>query len=237
MLTSIEGTVGKEYGMSRPATFVCLVGIDGVGKTTQLGKLARYLLDQGAVARRVHLRRPYFFSLPFLAYSRLRGLTQYRVVQGTRHGQWAFYRSRFLSTLFPLALLLDTALATAISVHLRLLFGLTVIGDRCLYDTLVDLMVGLDDEAYYQKPVGQLFLRLLPRCSMIILLDHEDVEHVRKRRTDLIGDPTLGRRQELYRALAAATNLPVVSTAQPIAATWHDIETLMEDYDLERDQR
>lgn len=205
---------------------ICLIGIDGVGKTTHSIRLKRSLRAKGQRSIHVYLRRPYLLSLPLLAYARMNGFTKYRTMNGIRYGHREFHKSRLLSAFFPLTLLMDSALFTAVKLRLPLLLGFTVVCDRCACDTLVDLMLSLGDDRYFERPLGRLFLSLLPSKSAILLLDHNDVEILRQRRRDLAADDTLQRRRELYLALAESLNIPVIGTEQPIADTWKELARL-----------
>lgn len=212
-----------------PPRCICLIGIDGVGKTTHIEKLATHFDSKPQRSVRRHVRRPYLFSLPLLAYARVRGYTQYKVVNGTKHGRWEFYNSKTLSMLLPLFLLVDAAISTIIALIFPLRLGINVICDRCSCDTLVDLMLAIDDELYFEKTLGRHFLSILPKDALVLLLDHGDIGDIVQRREDLAGDDTLMQRRDLYLALGAYMAIPVISTSQSIAETWQDILTLVEE--------
>jgi hypothetical protein len=103
--------------------FIYITGSDGTGKTTQAHLLLEYLKNSGVNVQHLWLRFPFFFSLPLLAYARIRGYSYYEEKDGYRQGYWEFYRSRILRTLFAWVLLLDAAIATFRKVTLPLLAG------------------------------------------------------------------------------------------------------------------
>jgi len=220
---------GRAYRQTRSDTLRCIVlaGVDGSGKTTQAMELLSHLRARGQRCIYVWLRFPHLFSLPLLAYARLVGLTRYAEVDGHRHGVWEFYRSRFMSAVFPWVVLLDATICTAMRVYFPLLLGFTVICDRFVYDILVDLMVALRrDDGYHSTRVGRLFLSLLPRGTKAILLDL-DVDCIRERRDDLKGDSTLRLRRRIYLRLAKDRGIPVVTSLGSVEETRREILELI----------
>jgi Cdc6-like AAA superfamily ATPase len=90
---------------------IYIAGCDGTGKTTQSDMLIRYLRAEGEKVVHRWLRNPFFLSLPFLVYARIRKYSWYETVDGNRYGYWDFRRSRILRTVFPWFLLVDGFLA------------------------------------------------------------------------------------------------------------------------------
>lgn len=205
---------------------IYLMGPDGTGKTTQAIELVKYLHSKGQRCTYLWLRFPHIFSIPVLAYARLLGLTKYIVVDGNRHGIWEFHRSKLVSKIFPLVLLVDTSIFAIIRLYLPLLLGFVVICDRFVYDILVDIMVATGDHQYYHKRVGRLFMALLPRRTSAILLDLK-VGEIRQRRKDLDADTTLTLRRELYLRLAIHQAIPVVVPIGSVDDTRQEILNLI----------
>ena len=199
----------KEGASVRLSQCLCLTGVDGTGKTTQAMELVKYFRARGKKCTYVWLRFPHLFSIPILAYARLTGLTRYVEIEGQRYGSWEFYRSKWVSAVFPWLLLLDTFVFAIVRIYIPLLLGYIVICDRFVYDILVDLMVALRQDGYHSTRVGRLFFTLLPRGTKAILLDL-DVACIRQRRDDLKGDSTLRLRRKLYLRLAKDRDIPVV---------------------------
>lgn len=210
--------------------FICLTGVDGSGKTTHIHGLLERLRGQGMKCTYVWLRRPYFFTLPILAYCRLVGLTRYEYVEGRRYGRWEFHRSRLISGLLPWVLLGDAALFALWKVYIPLWRGRTVVCDRFIYDTLVDLMVATRDFEVYRRTVGQLFLKLVPHRSRTMLLDAE-VRVIRARKEDALHDPSIATRRKGYLALASHVSMPVVDTSQSVETTQVRILSLLSWYE------
>lgn len=202
-------------GPLTPPRFIYITGCDGVGKTTQARLLVEQLRARGLRVRRVWLRFPFFFSLPLLAYARLRGYSWHEQAGPVRHGYWHFRPSRLLRLLFPWALLLDASLAALFRIHLPLRAGWTIVCERFVLDMLVDQMVAFGEDCLPARLPGRLYLRLLPSGAKVILLDLSPAR-IQARRQDLQSDRLLAQRQQSFLALGAACGLPRLSTEDSI---------------------
>jgi hypothetical protein len=191
-----------------PAIYV--TGADGVGKTTQVDRLeARLRALGGRPVRRVWLRFPVLLSAPLLAYARLTGLTRYEHVAGHRVGAWRFSGSRVMTSVFPWAQWLDTLVLSLPRLWWPLLRGERLLIERHAIDVLVDLMTALEDPNLPERPVGRRILALVPRDTIVVILD-APYETVRARRVELDADPMLESRLLAFRALAALRGCAVI---------------------------
>jgi thymidylate kinase len=205
--------------------FIYITGCDGTGKTTQARLLLEQLQAQGVRARHVWLRFPFTFSLPLLAYARLRGYSWYENESGFRHGYWDFQRSWLMREIFPWALLLDAALAAIRHIYVPLWRGEIIVCERFALDMLVDLSVATGETGLINQLPGRLFLRLLPARSQMIILDL-DAPMVRCRRPDLSFDHRLDERLAAYRQLSAGLKIAPFSSRQPVEAIHCEIARL-----------
>jgi thymidylate kinase len=182
-------------------SFLYLAGCDGVGKSTQAQILTEELYSRGLRVRRIWLRYPFFFSLPFLVYARVRGFSWREVNGSVVHGYWDFSSSWLMQKVFPWFLLLDTSIAAFWKVRLPLWRGYSLICERYVIDILVDLFLGSGDFTLYNHLLGKLFLRLVPKSGRVIVLD-STVENIRNRREDLTYDRRLEEKTKAYHILA-----------------------------------
>lgn len=192
-----------------------LAGVDGTGKTTQGKALFALLVNRGIRAQYAWLRFPRFFTIPFLVYARLRGFSHREVVDGNEHGYWNFERSWLMARVFPWVLWLDAFLLAVFRVYIPLWQGKTILCDRFVVDTLVDLMVGLNNPRFDEQVPGRLILSLLPRDTCVVVLDLE-TEIAQQRSPELIGDRTHVQRRQTYLDVASRQGFPVISTAVPV---------------------
>jgi thymidylate kinase len=200
---------------SRSAKFIYISGCDGTGKSRQADLLLSYLHSAGARSRIVWLRFPFFFSLPLLAYARLRGYSRSETHAGVKFGYWEFHRSPFLSSLFPWAYLVDALVFATWKIYLPLLCGSTVICERFVLDMLVDLSVACHSDNLHLGLPGKWYLKLIPKPSRVFILDL-DGPTIRSRRENLQFDRDLEARLKIYRQLAKSLDIPVLSSLPPV---------------------
>lgn len=190
--------------------FICITGIDGVGKTTHVNLILEHLRNKGIKCEYKWLRFHHLISLPLLAFCRLAGYTRVSTLGGTQKCSYhEFYRSGLISFVYPWILLMDTVLFATVKVYIPMLSGKTIVCDRFVYDTLIDVAVATRDHAIYDKAVGKLFLKLIPENARIIMLNL-DKDIVLFRRKELEDDITFDERYELYRSFSEEFGIRVV---------------------------
>lgn len=165
---------------------ICIIGVDGVGKTTHVEKVFSELKKEGVSCKYAWFRFCHFLSLFLLAYCRVVGLTIYEIKNRQKIGRHEFYRSKIISFLYPWVLFIDILPLYFMKIFVPLRFGYTIICDRFIYDTLADLMIDLNDFEIHKKIVGKLYLRLIPKNTKVVLLDLDE-SIIRERRKDLVG--------------------------------------------------
>jgi len=199
--------------MKQKPMFICITGIDGVGKTTHVNLLLEHLREKGIKCQYKWLRFHHYFSLPLLAFCRVAGYTRVSTLGGKQKCSYhEFYRSKVVSFIYPWILLLDTALSTTVKVYIPMLFGNTIVCDRFVYDTLIDLAVATKDPEIYKKPVGKLFLSLIPNNAKFVMLTL-DKQTILSRRPELKDDITFNERYNLYRLFADRFGLDIIDNS------------------------
>jgi hypothetical protein len=222
------GHAGEATGpatMTRPR-FIYVTGADGTGKSTQARLLIDHLRSRGIQCRHLWLRFPFFFSLPLLLYARWRGYSWYEVDGGVRHGYWDFRNSWGLRVFLPWVLFVDAALAALRRVYIPLWLGSTLVCERFVWDMLVDLAVAFDDGDIHSRLPGRLYMHLLPRDTVVILLDL-DAGTIRGRRADLQADRRLEARLQAFRSMAFIYSIPVLSSRISIEEVNQSIEKMI----------
>jgi hypothetical protein len=168
------------------------------------------------------LRFPHGVSIPILVYCRLTGLSYYFEREGVRFGVWEMWRSRWVTWLFPCCQLIDTALYLVFKVHIPLWLGRTIVCDRFVHDVLIDTMIGIGDSQLHGKPVGRLFLRLVPGWAKVVCID-SPAEIAFERRPELRHDTLWQTRRALYRQLSETVGIPIVDNSQSIQTTQKEL--------------
>ena len=211
----------------RKSELICIIGVDGTGKTTHAQKLLNEMKNEGVPCKYTWFRFNHFFSLILLAYCRLAGLTVYERTNGQDIGRHEFYRSKIISFLYPWMLFIDILPMYFIKISIPLHIGYTIVCDRYIYDTLADLMIDLNDLNIHRKIIGKFFLRLFPIDTKAIILDLDE-ETIRERRIDLMGDRSLERRRKVYKQIAKDFDIPIIENTGSIKEVHKNIVSLLQ---------
>jgi thymidylate kinase len=190
--------------------FICITGIDGVGKTTHADLILEHLRKKGIKCKYKWLRFHHLFSLPLLAFCRVTGYTRLSTLGYSQKCSYhEFYKSRFISAIYPWILFFDTFLFTIVKVYIPMFFGTSIVCDRFVYDTLIDVAVVTKDHKIYKEPVGKLFLKLIPKNGKFIMLDL-DKSIIFSRRPELKDDLTFDERYKLYKIFAHIFKIHII---------------------------
>ncbi|HNV82249.1 MAG TPA: hypothetical protein PKH45_10435 [Tenuifilaceae bacterium] len=198
-----------------------LTGPDGSGKTTFLQEIKNLLTERRLSVRHIWLRSPKILSKPLMAYCRLVGLTKYTVINGVKYGKHEFYRSKFVSWLFPYLQFMDFKIKWYLErrkIHPEevLLF------DRFALDTLADLMVDTKRDNLINCKIGKKFISTIPLNTKIISL-RVDEEIIRSRKVDTLYDEHLSLKIKAYRHISEELELIEVLNNQPIEVVKREI--------------
>ncbi len=189
--------------------FICITGIDGVGKTTHVNLIIEHLRRKGIKCQYKWLRFHHFFSFPLLAFCRVMGYTRVSTLGDSQKCSYhEFYKSRFISSVYPWILFVDTFLFTTVKVYIPMFFGISIVCDRFIYDTLIDLAVATKRTDIHKEFVGKLFLKLIPKNAHFVMLSLEK-SIILLRRPELKNDLTFDERYALYEDLSSQFNIDV----------------------------
>lgn len=198
-----------------------LTGPDGSGKTTFIKNIENYFLNQGYKPRHIWLRSPKILSKPLMAACRLVGLTKYKKIDGIRYGGHEFYRSRFVSFLFPILQLVDFQLARLFTKHNKSRSDI-LLYDRYALDTLADLMVDTHRFDMHKKRLGRSFLKMIQNNTRIIIL-YVPEDEIRSRKGDTKFDPHLSTKIKVYNILAKDLKLKVIDNTRDKQVVYKEI--------------
>ncbi|MGI6078572.1 MAG: hypothetical protein ACOYCB_10520 [Fastidiosipilaceae bacterium] len=210
---------------------ICIIGPDGTGKTTQANLLVDYLRQQGTDCGYKWLRFHHFFSLPVLAVARLMGLSRVETLEsGKKIGYHEFHRSRLFSTVYPYVLFIDTLLFMTLKVTIPIkLFGKTIVCDRFIYDTLVDLMISTKNSDILYSGVARRYVAIIPKNCLVMAFSGDE-ETLRSRREDIQYDKVLPQKIHYYDLICDAFSIPTIDASLPIRT----VEQSVRNYVLER---
>jgi len=190
---------------------ICIIGPDGVGKTTHVTKIIDEFRERGYLYEYRWLRFHHFLSIPALLFARIMGYTEAETLpNGKKVSYHHFENSRMLCFLYPLLLWLDTLIFVTVKFYIpKYILGRNIICDRFVFDTLVDLGLSINHKGIASTKIGKFFLRLAPQNTVIILLI-ADKEELRGRREDVYYDRILEEKILAYKNLAAQLNIPII---------------------------
>lgn len=213
---------------------VALCGVDGTGKSFLIAHLRERYAKAGVPSRHVWSRFRNYLSKPLLALTRLSGHNYKVVTKGVRIGYHDFAGHPWICWPFLALQTIDQMLDIVCRYRLPLLLprwlggsDAPVLGDRCVFDTLVDLAVdtGLDDVVI--DGIGPWLVRLLPRPNLVLVVDRHPLR-IQEQRDDALLDRHFHRRRQLYRRLAERFDLPVVDNNGPVVRTLDAVQALID---------
>lgn len=196
---------------------ICLIGIDGSGKTTHAQKILLRLRKCGKKCKYVWFGTPYFFSYPFMALCRVLSLTEvHHLLDEVTSSEHKYYKNKPIALIWPWVQFLDLAIFVILKIYMPLWHGFIVVCDRFIYDVLVALMVDIGDERLHKKLVGLLMLKLEPNLNVVFLLDANETVAFR-RKHDLSNLNYLIRRRRNYHLIANQLHIPIVNAELPFS--------------------
>ena len=202
---------------------IYIAGPDGIGKTTFLN-CVKYKIKENKTCH-IWIRSPKIISKPLMAFCRLVGLTQYKTIDGIKYGTHNFYKSTFVSWLFPILQLLDFKIKWHFEKR-KINKRDVVLFDRFSLDTLADLMVDTHKMDMHKSWIGKQFISLFPENLKIIILEVTE-ESIRNRKKDTLYDENLALKIKVYKILSNDLNLKVIDNNRDFKTVKEDILNYM----------
>lgn len=207
--------------------FICIIGVDGVGKSTHANLLVKKMQDMGVKTRYAHLRFFHIISLPLLLYARIKGYSKLITIENGEKMSYHFFKnSSLLRTLYPITQLIDISIGCFFKVYLPLRFGFLIICDRFIFDTIVDIMISTGDITFYTSKIASILSNLVPKNNLIINLSAAE-SVLRNRRIDVAHDLTLNKKVSYFHIISNHYNIPVIDTSDGIEVIHNKILSLL----------
>ena len=215
-------TLSENSGLPR---FICLIGVDGSGKSTFARMIEQELISRGYRTKYVWLRMNYMLTRPVLLYCRLTGLTRRPVVNGRKISIHEFHRSRPVAKLVQYLHFVDTVIAYCFKIFIPMKFlGRYIVCDRFVHDVLVDFIMESKDFDLHNKAIRRLLFSLVPKDAKV-LLAKTDLRTILERKPDvLLYDKDFEMRFQEYNRLAQLYDLEVVDNNRTKDEVFADIK-------------
>ena len=214
------------------STFICIIGIDGSGKTSHAKALAKSLKQKGLPCKYVWARwTPQFLKpIQFVLnkfYFKSKSVYTSNYEEYTKEKR-KIIGNHVLGLIWQYLVLLDYFFQYLFKIRLPLLFRQIIVCDRYIYDTMVDLMVnfnfsGEETEGNFMR----YFLSLFTKPDLIFLLDVPEVVAC-KRRGDLGLLNYLTDRRKIYLELSHALQASVLDNSKNFAEVQSNIVNVVE---------
>lgn len=203
--------------MNNPTIYIA--GPDGIGKTTYLEHIESCIVNNST--KHIWIRSPKIISKPLMAFCRLVGLTKYKTIDGIKYGIHLFYKSSFVSWLFPILQLIDFKIKWKLEKR-KIKSGEVVLFDRFNIDTLADLMVDTHKMDLHKSWIGKKFIKMLPQNANIVILQ-VDEDTIRNRKKDTLHDENLGLKIKVYDILSRDLNLKIIDNNRDFSIVKEEI--------------
>jgi len=199
--------------MNKMPKLICIIGIDGSGKTAHARKLISEIKKSGSRCKYVWFREPFFFSFPFMFLCRILGFVRKVSSQKNQIFIQHEYYEKPIALIWPWIRLIDVIIFLSWKVYVPIWRGITVVCDRFIHDIIVDTMVDINDFSFHMTLPGQLVLKLVPPSAVVVLLD-VDEKIAFQRKGDIPYLKYLTGRKKLYLSLATYLKILIIDTEQ-----------------------
>ncbi|HZD44039.1 MAG TPA: hypothetical protein VE134_08300 [Methanomicrobiales archaeon] len=200
--------------MSKPNLFVCLVGMDGTGKTSLSKNIIQQLHENHIPARYVYGRLRPLLLKPFIWIGNsliLKGNSEMQY-DYTKRSQ-KILKHPILSDIYRRLLIMDYVVQVLVKIRLPLMLGETVVCDRYVYDTIIN-DVSFDYSFSNEEVIQETnkLLTILPKPDLVFLLDVQE-EAAMGRKTDVPSIQYLRDRRVHYLLLGRTYQMKVLDAS------------------------
>ena len=212
--------------------FICLIGIDGSGKTTLSTELVKFLERKGIKFHYVYNRYTPYILRPFMIIANKifmnkcnfsRNYNNYSAIKKEK-----IVSHNNLSRIYQLILIIDYYIQTFFRITIPLKLGTNIVCDRYIYDTVAtDLSVDFNYSKDDIEKVSMLMNRFFPRPDIIFFLDVPEIIAY-SRKDDLPSIDYLTDRKSAFVILADLFNMRRLDGTKPIDKLIYDIECELE---------
>lgn len=194
--------------------FIAFFGPDGSGKSTHASLLVNHFQSRKVQTKKVWIRSPHAFA--YLLSRLLVKAGFYRVVSNTfgRNKKIpAVHINRGLKIFWSTVESISAILVMIPRVHLPLLLGYTVVAERCIVDTIVNIAYYINDSEFLQSRTARILLLFIPKNAMLIHLDTDYLTLVNRRDKNVEAYELIKFQKECYKKIENSLNATYIDTS------------------------
>ena len=161
---------------------IAFFGPDGSGKSTQASLLADYLKSKGLKVKKIWIRSPH--TAAYLLSKFLMRFGFFRVLSnpyGKSKRIFALPKDSKLRFLWYFVELFSVEPLIILKVKVPLLFGYSIVAERYVVDTIVNIAYYSTDLTFLRSRIAKLFLTLFSKGAIFIHLDSDYFSILRRR--------------------------------------------------------
>jgi len=185
---------------------ICLLGVDGSGKTTIANAYLKYLDDKNILSIHVWSRYRNYLSKPFLALMRITGHNRKEVINEVKIGYHDFSNNPLIAYSFLALQWIDQCIDIFLRFNNK---KIQIVSDRCIIDTLVDLCIDTGRDDFILGNYGHSLKSLMPENTAYFIINRSK-ELVYASRPDVKVDKDYERRVKLYKRVAKVFDLDLI---------------------------
>lgn len=206
---------------SQRRLLVCMIGMDGGGKTTQTTALVDTLNERGCHAQRVPCRwDANSLELPLRILTRRYRKKGINLRDYNERTSWKkrMFKSRLFSSTYFSFIVFTYLLQVWIKVSIPRAFGRNIVCDRYLYDIVIDIAMDYDYSVQRLDSFADWLLHILPKPDLVFLFDLPEVVAQLRNQPKGEGFPLeyFGSRRNLYLHLAAKEGMVICSAEKSV---------------------
>lgn len=205
---------------------MCFVGMDGSGKTTQAKALADAMRRAGIRTKYVQNRFEPRITNPFICLTKalfFRGKDSFQNYAEYSYTKKRLFRNPLISTAYTSFSLIDYFFQNLIRNRIPLMCRNSIVCDRYVHDTVVDLAVDHDYSHRKRKTMLKKFLFLAPKPDMMFLIDLPE-EIACQRKADIPSIDYLKERRKIYLDMAKEYGMVILDGTKDATCLENSIE-------------